>query len=275
MIFAYSSNKTLICSKSDNEQFLTANQVVIEMRFIVLPLLLTLLSPNAPAEPSKSAFPYMAEATNRITAALSTLPSPGRDALVTASSEACASLTRLLKDGNFYKGLDNLAQKAESTASIRSDWKNSQEQFQLAFIPIEEKAFRNAGLDEVAIADLLAALKEHHKQVAGKFDQKAIIHATEDLKESFCTSAKKLQAAENAAEELAKAKADTEIWKWRWRGIAIVTADVGFELLGAVVGGPAGAAMAAPVSVGSCVIGGSMMTWTPTSAELSPVTSNQ
>lgn len=192
------------------------------------------------AKVSSYPFPYMTAATNRIEILTAKSPNFARDILIEINSEGCAALTRLLADPNFQLALDQVERHDKASMPLRTALAEQDNLFFLSFVPIEEQAFIDAGLDKEATAALLSSLKEHRKLVSRSFETKEVLYHTDRLKTEFCESAKKLKAAETTEAEARIAAEEATVRMNNWRGAGIVAIDLGSALFLGAVGGPLG-----------------------------------
>jgi hypothetical protein len=199
-------------------------------------------------------FSYMASATNRIEMLTSKSPVLDRETLIEINSEGCAALIRLIKDPNYKSTLLQLEKRNEESMPLRKAWAENENLFNLAFVPMEQQALSDAGLNKEAVASLMSAIKEHREAIARPFEAKEVIVIIEQLRNQLCESARKLQAAETAETEVRIANEQaTQRANW-WKGAAIIAADLSFASVGI-----AGATiLAAPVAP---AVGGVVAIW--------------
>ncbi|MBA1204232.1 hypothetical protein G7009_21170 [Pseudomonas capeferrum] len=235
------------------------------LRFLLL-FLLALPTSLAFAD---TAFPYFAKSINQIHEILGKSPSPKRSDLIQVTTLACNALGQLLEDPKFKEGLQSVAKTSAESDKLRTEMARNPQLFTLAFVPVEEKVFQDAGLDKDLAHDLIHKLSKFQANVGAPIDPGAVSKQVDELKQEFCTSARQLQAINDAEAQQAESAANFKKWMWRLGGATVIVADVGAALTVFTassvavpgIGTVQGAILSGAVVAGSTTLGGSMMSW--------------
>lgn len=220
------------------------------MQSKLIPIFVVLLTTTSIAwGQSSDKYRYLVNATNEMSKIVGQSAAPDRDALLRVTAQTCNALSILLEDKQLHEDLSRLYDQVPASSGERDQLKRELDIFASSFLRIEERALRDAGVEERTAKEILWSASMFRNSIDADVTPKYLLEIISNLRAEVCQGARKLQSEEDSAKRWATVRK----WSFRIGGVTLIAVDVG--------GAAISAGISAPVAAGSAAIGGAVAGW--------------